>query len=255
MSQKPLIIIDFSNLCWAAYFASDKSPDPVWNQQYPDYVRIFDQKMQNLSLTFRVSISDFLFVKDNHPAAKYEAYPEYKAGRNRDEHDPRPNIEGWGRERGWQFRSSPNHEADDAIASIVTLNKNVPSVIVSADRDLWQLLENGWIAVYDPVRRTFIDKDYIKRAFGVDDPKHIRLTKSLWGDDSDNLPNCCPRMQRWLLPLIQQSDGTLDSLLKMAAGDGNISERCAQLIGQNMAQIELNYRLVGLNRECEVWES
>lgn len=79
-------------------------------------------------------------------------------------------------------------EADDLISwvseyAVLSLDKDV--VIVSTDKDLWQLITPR-VSVFDPIRSTFATPEFVKLSFGVA-PKDIPIYKALVGDTSDNI--------------------------------------------------------------------
>jgi 5'-3' exonuclease len=211
-------------------------------------------KLQSIQEEVGISPSEWTFVKDGHATRKYEIYPEYKVNRDRTKFDPRWLAEGYLR----QCLISPSahwvvnrdFEADDTIASLAVAlseaGQNV--VVVSSDKDLWQLLQYPNVKVFSPPSKTWIGKDQIYKAFGLTDPKHIALHKSLWGDSGDNVPNVVPRMQKALIGAIDHSDGTLEDFLSKARGS-DLSKRCEELLWGNLDKVRLNNQLVCLSTD------
>lgn len=237
--MKPLILVDFSNAVWACYYAS--LPEKVLEN-----LRL---KLERLSVSFEVEIKNFLMVKDQRPEAKYLLYPEYKAGRKKPDQDPRPDAEAFVRkEWGSKFIWSPGNEADDAIAALTdrSIKAGREVIVVSNDKDLYQLLQSG-CSIYDHVKRLWVLPEHIEKAFGVTDPGHIVLVKALWGDVGDNVPNVIPRQQKQLLPLIKATG----DLNKVLAGEGT-SPKCRDLLIRNQAEVLRNYELVRLNKDVKL---
>ncbi|HLD95847.1 MAG TPA: DNA polymerase I [Alphaproteobacteria bacterium] len=79
-------------------------------------------------------------------------------------------------------------EADDLIASYATIAKKqgFEVVIVSSDKDLMQLVEEG-ISLLDPLKNTEIQEPQVFEKFGVFPSKVIDV-QALAGDSSDNVP-------------------------------------------------------------------
>ena len=80
-------------------------------------------------------------------------------------------------------------EADDVIAYIVKCRfQSVPltKIVVSNDKDFYQLLEDSSVRIYDPARKILIDSQYIQEKFGIS-PRNITLARAIIGDPSDNL--------------------------------------------------------------------
>jgi 5'-3' exonuclease len=84
-------------------------------------------------------------------------------------------------------------EADDAIATFVTTNEG-HHVILSNDRDLWQLITPR-VTVEAKVRGGTIQVDRFacKRLYGIE-PTVIPLAKALLGDKSDTIPRGVPQV-------------------------------------------------------------
>ncbi len=86
--------------------------------------------------------------------------------------------------------SIDSHEADDVIGFLANYYKekeDVSSVvIVSTDRDYYQLIEDK-VKVFNPKNREFVTEKYVYETFGVY-PKNFLTLKTLIGDKSDNVP-------------------------------------------------------------------
>lgn len=281
----PIILVDFSAIAWACWHSAEaaetagkealqKHADacPVWAEMVrtghdvtdccKDLPKQYDPhevlktnlrlKMQTIEENTGCIPTTFVMVKDSHPKWKYETYPDYKANRDRAKHDPRAEAEAFLRQlhptMSWVL--APGHEADDAIAALAYFynecheDNRRPVVIVSGDADLFQLLRPG-VKIFRPTTKKFVTVEDIQKKFHGLGPRHIRAAKSLWGDSSDNLPNCAPRQQRQLVPLIQEAEG--DILKMIALTDGRVGETCLVHLRKNIDQIIVNWRLVGLN--------
>ena len=80
------------------------------------------------------------------------------------------------------------YEADDLIATYANqaLSSGMEVVIVSADKDLMQLIKEG-VTFYDPMKDKFITAEDAKEKFGVY-PEKIPDVQALSGDSIDNIP-------------------------------------------------------------------
>lgn len=215
-----------------------------------------DMKLETLKETLGVMPSRYTFVKDGHATKKFAIYPGYKATRDRTKFDPRSLAEEYIRrtlapEAGWAW--SAEFEADDTIATMAlsgsTSGLNV--IVVSGDRDLWPLLQYPRVRIYSLAHKTFVGPAHVKKSFDVDDPKFIPLHKALWGDSGDNVPNAVPRMQKPLLPVIHASDGTLMDFLEKT-DRFPLSDRCVELLQNNLSQVCCNEQLVRLKMNVPV---
>jgi len=81
-----------------------------------------------------------------------------------------------------------NYEADDLIATYTEqiLKKGARVTIVSADKDLMQLVKPG-VRLYDPMKSKVLGNKEVKEKFGVE-PNKVIDVQALAGDSSDNIP-------------------------------------------------------------------
>ena len=79
-------------------------------------------------------------------------------------------------------------EADDVIAFVAQHERyaNWEKVIVSSDKDFFQLLE-GDCALYRPIQKTLLRQKDILKKDGIH-PRNYALARAMDGDKSDNLP-------------------------------------------------------------------
>jgi len=114
------------------------------------------------------------------------------------------------------FIKAPDGEADDAIASYCQQHSEDEIVIVSNDRDLWQLITPN-VLIHTTVQRstTDVDRHACRRLLGVD-PEVVPLMKAMLGDPSDNIPRAIARVQQKKLLRVaqqaQQPDGIEDAV-------------------------------------------
>lgn len=80
-------------------------------------------------------------------------------------------------------------EADDIIAYLVKRKFQTEActkIVVSNDKDFYQLLEDKSVRIYDPAKKILIDSAYVLEKFNVS-ARNITLARSVIGDVSDNL--------------------------------------------------------------------
>jgi len=77
-------------------------------------------------------------------------------------------------------------EADDLIAYLCSKYSDDYKVIVSSDRDLWQLIDEHCI-IYLPVKKVIVNQKIMREEVGIP-PVNWGLTKSIIGDTSDDIP-------------------------------------------------------------------
>lgn len=126
------------------------------------------------------------------PTFRNEIDPEYKA------HRPAPPEElvmqlpiaiEWVEKMGFATVSKSGYEADDMIASVAKMAKEQGMMvrIVSHDKDLYQMIDDGKIVVVDAIKRKSVDEEACIEKYGIR-PDQFTDYQSLLGDSADNVP-------------------------------------------------------------------
>jgi DNA polymerase-1 len=104
-------------------------------------------------------------------------------------------------------------EADDIIAcySMAALAAGWKVTIVSSDKDLMQLIDDGRLDMLDTMNDRRMDRAYVEEKFGVG-PEKLGDVLALMGDSVDNVPGVPGIGPKTAAQLIQQY-GDLDTLL------------------------------------------
>lgn len=209
---------------------------------------------------------DLVFAEDRPAERKLALLPGYRAGR-RDLRDEKQQVKQYLIDNGsiTRFCYSEGNEADDVIATLVRLamqQQGLFVVIVSGDRDLWQLM-GPRVMVFNPVTREFISLDSVSAAFSWKTSKYkcrpvdIPLIKALWGDSTDCIPNVLPRTQKHLLQVAVESSGELSVFTQLIADKYKwyLPTDCLTAYESAKAAIEVNYQLTKLDDQCElIWQ-
>jgi DNA polymerase I len=121
-----------------------------------------------------------------------DIYPEYKAHRKEAPDDLKPQfsiVRDAVKAFNINYAEVEGFEADDLIATYAQFCKRneMKSIIISSDKDLMQLAEDGIIEFYDPMKAKFITEKDINLKFGVK-AKQIVDFLAIVGDSSDNIP-------------------------------------------------------------------
>ncbi|RUA16019.1 MAG: DNA polymerase I [Alphaproteobacteria bacterium] len=122
---------------------------------------------------------------------RHEIYKDYKANRSEAPEDLVPQFE-YIRKSVDAFNVTSaemlNYEADDLIATYTDqiIKKGAKVTIVSADKDLMQLVKPG-VRLYDPMKSRVLGNKEVKEKFGVE-PSKVVDVQALAGDTSDNVP-------------------------------------------------------------------
>jgi DNA polymerase-1 len=93
------------------------------------------------------------------------------------------------KEMGFASLEMAGFESDDIIASLSKLaaNNGMKVRIVTHDKDMYQLIDDEKIVVFDPAKKEIIDEKKCFEKFGVL-PKYFVDFQALIGDSSDNIP-------------------------------------------------------------------
>lgn len=108
-----------------------------------------------------------------------------------------------------------NIEADDIIGTIVK-SCSCPKILLSGDRDLFQLIDKNTIVWLPRKGVSEVDKvslSNLKDVFGVEEPYQVVEAKALMGDSSDNIPGVKGIGEKTAQSLIE-TYGNLDNIYK-----------------------------------------
>lgn len=212
--MKYLYLIDGSGFIFRAYHAlppltrSDKTPVGA--------VFGFCQMIIKLTESLREDNNSALAVvfDAGRKTFRNDLYPEYKAHRPPAPEDLIPQFP-LIREACKSFNlpsiEMEGYEADDIIATLARKGKadGYEVVIVSADKDLMQLIEDK-ITLYDPLKQKKISLPEVMEKFGVL-PEQLIDALALIGDSSDNVPGVPKIGPKTAAQLIQEF-GNIENL-------------------------------------------
>ena len=178
------------------------------------------------------------------PTVRHEQFPDYKATRP-------PMPEDLSRQMPYLHRvcrvfhvpmlSHPGYEADDIIATVTRQagESGLEVVIVSVDKDLFQIVDSG-VTLLDTRTMTRFDPAGVEKKFGVA-PQQLGDLLSLVGDTSDNIPGAKGIGQKGAEQMIR-TYGDLDNLL--AHRDEIRRKTYRESLQQNEAVIRQSRELV-----------
>ncbi len=119
---------------------------------------------------------------------------------------------------GIEIVEKDGYEADDLIATFAEKLKDRFRVIVVAnDKDLFQIVDDNRVVIYDPVKKVFYDDKGVHEKLGVY-PEQVADYLALVGDSIDNIPgvkSIGPKTARELLNQFGSCDGILENLDKL----------------------------------------
>jgi 5'-3' exonuclease len=148
-------------------------------------------------------------------------------------------------------------ECDDVIAYLAQdkfRNSGSKRIIVSNDKDFYQLLHDPDIQIYDPATRKIIDDNEVLNKFGIS-ARNFCLAKTIAGDDSDNVegvPGAGFKTVAKRFPIMASKDQDVDiATILLEARAANIGKKKPIAIYDDISQCEglirRNWDLMYLN--------
>ena len=187
--MKTLTIIDTFGFFFRSYFALPplKNSDGFPTGLLTGFINLIDGLRRDHNTDYIVFALD-----SKGDTFRNKIYPEYKANRDAPPEDlvkQLPIAIDWIREMGFAHLAKEGFEADDIIATLAKYGKEqgLNVRIVSHDKDLYQMIEDGKVVMYDSVKRKEITEEDCFKKFGVY-PKDFINFQAIIGDSSDNIP-------------------------------------------------------------------
>ncbi len=138
--------------------------------------------------------SDYIIfaIDTKGPSFRAEIDPNYKAHRKAPPEEltmQLPIAIEWIDKMGYKTLGEVGFEADDMIATVVkhAKEKGYNVRVVSHDKDLYQLIDDGRVVVVDAVKNKTMDEEACFEKYGVT-PKQFIDYQSILGDSADNVP-------------------------------------------------------------------
>ena len=210
-----LMLIDGPSLVYRGYFALPPltTSDGMLVNAAFGFLQIVLRGMQDLKPDYAIVSFDL-----GKPQFRFDAYPEYKAGRPSMPDDLRtqfPLVREICQMMGMPIRELAGYEADDVIGSLAqqATREDVDTYIVSGDLDGLQIVDDHvrLLTTRMGVAATVIyDPDKVMERYGLR-PDQMLDYKALKGDTSDNIPGVPGVGEKTAVSLLQQF-GSLDAV-------------------------------------------
>jgi len=249
MKEKKLYLIDGNSLVYRSYYAirflSTSKGFPT-NAIY-GFISMLRKLMDQEKPVFLGIVFD---VKG--PTIRHKVFKDYKAHRKPMPEDlvvQMPVIKKVIKALNIPYFEYENYEADDVLGSLAhqASQKNIPSVIVTTDKDLFQLVDKQ-TTVYNPAKEIHLDEKKVKEQFGAS-PSQVTDVLALWGDPSDNIPGVPGIGEKTSKSLISRY-GSLENLLKNL--DRIEKAPLREKIKQNLEQLKLSHQLVTIEKGLDL---
>ena len=248
-----LFLIDGNSLAYRAFFAL---PESISTSTGQPTNAIFGFASMLVKILTDYDPKATVVVWDAGSSGRKEVYPEYKAQRR-----GRPDLlkEQWPHFEplvdafGYRNVSLAGYEADDVIASIAERAKaaGVPVMVVTGDRDAYQLVDDG-VRIMTTSRgitdTRIYDRAGVVERYGIG-PELVPDFIGLKGDTSDNIPGV-PGIGDKTAAALLQAHGSLEGVL------GNVEQISGAKRKQNLIEFaedaRVSKRLATMHRDLEV---
>ncbi|HEY7659665.1 MAG TPA: DNA polymerase I [Actinomycetota bacterium] len=250
---KRLFLLDGHSLSYRAFFALPTSLATT-SGQVTNAVYGFTSMLIKLLTEERPDLIAVAF-DIGAPTVRLEKYAEYKAGRPETPDEFRQQL-GLIVEVLETLRipviGVEGHEADDAIATLAVRarERGIDTVIVTADRDFFQLVGPGITVMFNvkgisDIRR--YDEAAVTERFGLPPAQYLDYV-ALKGDPSDNIPGVPGVGEKTASRLVQEF-GSVEALLERT---DELKGKLKDSIAAAGSQLELNKDLARLNTDLEL---
>jgi DNA polymerase-1 len=198
--------------------------------------------------------SEYLAVAFDRPekTVRHEEYDAYKANRPAMEDDlvsQIPEIRRACEAYRIPVLEMPGYEADDVIGTLSHAARaaGFDVVIVTADKDMLQLVEGSRVRVFHTGKEKFLDDKGVEEFFGVA-PGQVVDVLALMGDSSDNIPGV-PRVgevtaKKWI-----REYGSLDRLLEKA---DEVKGKVGESLREHKEDALLSRRLAAIKTDLPI---
>ena len=254
-----VFLVDASSYIFRAYYAIQRplhAPDGTPTHATYGFLQMIQSLIEMHGLSHCVLVWD-----RPEKGFRHEIFPEYKANRTSPPEDlgiQLNNARDGATHLGIPQLDAKGFEADDILATIITKNPASKFVIVTADKDLLQLVgPNVWCL--DTMKRKWSNIDEAREKFGVE-PNRISEVQALSGDSVDNVPGIPGVGPKTAMDLIQ-TFGTLENVLataqqRVASGGKDwkdkLKGKCLENVANNPENARLSLKLVTLHSDVPV---
>jgi DNA polymerase-1 len=215
-SPRELFLIDGNSLVYRAFFAL---PESIATSKGQPTNAIFGFASMLVKIISEYGVKPTLVVWDAGMSGRKEVYEEYKGQR---ESKPDLLAEQWPHMQplvdafGYENVRVEGYEADDVIATVAkhAREKGYEVMVVTGDRDLFQLIEPGVrvMATSRGITETKVyDREAVIDRYGIA-PELIPDFVGLKGDTSDNIPGV-PGIGEKTASQLLQEHGSLEGVL------------------------------------------
>jgi len=209
-TERPIVIVDGMNIFIRMFVVNETtttSGDPVGG------VVGFVKYLNHLTNNFVPKKLFVVWEQGGASPRRKKIYEGYKANRSKDK-ESFTQINKDDSKRSWLMNDKENKlrqlhlltqilkqmpvcqiyvgdtEADDVIGYLLRhklAQENARKILVSSDKDFYQLLENPSIEIYDPAKKILVSAEKILEQYSIS-PRNFCMARTMVGDTSDNIP-------------------------------------------------------------------
>ncbi|NCN28023.1 DNA polymerase I [bacterium] len=253
-----IYLVDASSFIFRAYYgiqAPLTAPDGTPTHATYAFVQMVE------SLVATEGIERIALIWDRKEKGfRHDLFPEYKANRDAPPEDLSIQIENSQKIMdffGTRQFSYAGFEADDVIATAVHNHPKQNFVIVTADKDLLQLVtDHVWCL--DTMKKKWSNQEEAFEKFGVM-PDKIPELQALCGDSVDNIPGAPgigPKTAAQLMEQFGDLQSILDEAVKRHANPAEFKKvkdalkgKKIEKLAENVDQVKLSLKLVTLSKD------
>lgn len=247
--SKTVCLVDGSGYIFRAFYGLPPmtAPDDTPVNAVYGFTNMFMRLTKNIKCDYNLVLFDAKRAN-----FRNEIFPEYKGTRKEIPEDLIPQFEII-REAtdalNLNHLEMEGYEADDLIATYtrLALEKGYNVVVVSADKDLMQLIRPG-VRFYDPMKDKDFTPEDVKEKFGVYPDKVVDV-QALAGDSIDNVPGVPGIGLKTAAQLINDF-GSLEEVLTRASEIKQNKRR--ESILENIDNARVSLQLVTLKNDVPV---
>lgn len=245
------LLVDGNSLAYRAYYAMPflRSPDGTNTGAIFGFLNMFLKALKAYNPTYVGVAFDF-----SKHTFRTELFPEYKGTRRETPEELReqfPLLRKILQMMRIPIVQQEGIEADDILGTLSKI-KEVDTLILSADKDLLQLIDNSTTILLTKKGTSEIyavDENVLKSEFGLS-PSQIVDLKSLMGDKSDNIPGVPGVGEKTAKNLINKFGSLAGVYANLDSSDISAGIRAKLVEHKNMA--ELSYKLATIKTDCNI---
>lgn len=253
MEQKKLFLLDAYALIYRAYYALIRAPRVTSDGRNTSAVFGFCNTLDDV---LRKENPEYMAVCFDPPGGetfRHEAYPEYKAQRDKQPEDITlaiPYIKDIISAYGIRVVEVPRYEADDVIGTIAREASagGFTTYMMTPDKDYGQLVGDG-VFMYRPALKgqgfEVRGPREVCERYGIQSPSQVIDLLALEGDVSDNVPGCPGVGEKTAAKLIGQF-GSVENMLDHA---DEIKGALRKKVEDNAEQIRFSKFLVTIKTD------